>query len=115
MEWIKEKIKEWLRGYLGINAIVKSLRNHGSRLHAFEKLTNIGVDVHMKRGVDTQIIVVSHLGEGMVRAIDMRFDNYRELVHFVKMLKGSYQPYRIEWDGPMGFGTEMRRQMEDTP
>ena len=110
---MKTKLREWLCKFLGIDDIVKGLRNHSNRLSAFEGLTNMGIDVSMKPGTNTQIIIVSHLGEGMVRVIDMRIDSRRELIAFVKMLKNSYQPYRIEWDGPMGFGTEMRRQMNE--
>lgn len=93
---IKHRMQRWL-GIPGLQGQINDLRKDFN-----DQMDMVGVDVHLRRGVQSRIIFVSHLGqqgEGTVKVVDAEFRDVGELVNFIKYCERSFEN-RVVIDAP---------------
>jgi hypothetical protein len=96
---IKKKIRDWL----GISTLENQNRQLLIKQKQLEELISTlssgVVDIHFKG--QTQIYIVSKLGDGYFTHIDANFEGLESLHDFVKEVKKRFGGPRMQWDVPM--------------
>lgn len=107
---IKEKLRNWLRRWLGLAATDFHLEWHEKEFkqlrHEFnEQMNMIGVDVGLKND-QTVIIFISRLGRegGTVRIVPAHFSSVGQLMDFIQYTDRSFDPKKVAIDAPYGMG-----------
>jgi hypothetical protein len=76
------------------NKLAEIEANHTGLRTAFnEQMKMVGFDVHLHKGVQTQIIFVSRLGNnggGTVKIVDTSFENISQLTNFIELCEQQF-------------------------
>lgn len=118
MKTIVGRFRVWLANLLGLterlNRVNAELREINRRLEEWGKLTEVGVDVHMKEiaGEDTFVVVASDVRGGTVKVFHMRVDNLHNLRSLHEWLENTFQPYRITYDTMPGIEEFVSRELK---